>query len=262
MRNLHKFALLIFILRVKAIFSESTNCMVLSSVNRFGRIGNGSYFSQSIELVEKIMVNYTNDSIYGIKFELLNGQNMILMENSSSLAKTEIIDLKISYLSGVDIWINSMGIIGIQFQVFDKFLNKNNFATQFGSTRGCHFYLNSTFMKSKYFKINSIGGFVDISTKINALIFDYSFSQCPFYNLTFSSISTSSSNLKNSELETVTNSPISFTTEIPSSITLSSTIMTTALSKTTFNSDTIVTSNPVPPTYTNNLCIPKSNNIF
>ena len=233
MKNLYKFAFLILILWVKSVFSESTNCMVLSSVNSFGRIGNGSYFTQSIELVEKIIVNYTNDSIYGIKFELINGQNMILMENSSNLVKTEIIDLKISYLSGVDIWIDLLGIIGFQFQVYDNFLNKNNFTSKFGSTRGCHFYLNSTFMRSKYFKINSISGFVDISAKVHTFIFEYSFSQCPFYNLTFSSTSTSLSTLTASEQETVKNTPISFTTEIPSSISLSSTIRTTTLTKTT-----------------------------
>ncbi len=82
-------------------------------------------------------------------------------------------------------WIGSDGINGLQFQVYNSFVNRKSIM---GSTNGCFYFLNSTFMKSKYIKINSISGTVynKNSQVMPSLGFQYSFSQCLIFNLSSS----------------------------------------------------------------------------
>jgi hypothetical protein len=125
-------------------------------------------------------VYYSNTSVSGLSFGFKNGSNVSYMENLV-FNKSEKIDLINLYLIGVDVWIGSDGINGLQFQVYDSFMNRTSLM---GSTSGCFYFLNSTFMKSKYFKINSISGCVDNknSQVMPSLGFKFSFSQCPIFN--------------------------------------------------------------------------------
>jgi hypothetical protein len=86
-------------------------------------------------------------------------------------------------LIGVNIYIEN-GVEGLQFQLFDWNLNKESISKTMGQSSGCLHYLNSSSVKIKYFKIDSIRGCVDekISNYFPFLEFSYSFSQCPFRN--------------------------------------------------------------------------------
>jgi hypothetical protein len=159
---------------------STENCLILSASNSFGNIGFDSCFTQSLDNCSEIIVYYSNTSVSGLSFGFKNGSNVSYMENLV-FNKSEKIDLINLYLIGVDVWIGSDGINGLQFQVYDSFMNRTSLM---GSTSGCFYFLNSTFMKSKYFKINSISGCVDNknSQVMPSLGFKFSFSQCPIFN--------------------------------------------------------------------------------
>jgi hypothetical protein len=95
------------------------------------------------------------------------------------------IDLINSYLTGVEIWTGDFGISGLKFQIYSSTTNKFYFTPLFGSIIGCYFYLNSTFMKSNFLRINSIGGCVEnyVQNEFPSLNFQYSFSLCPLYSI-------------------------------------------------------------------------------
>jgi hypothetical protein len=108
------------------------------------------------------------------------------------------------------------GISGLKFQMYILSTNKTNFTSLMGSTIGCYSYLNSTFMKSNFFKTKSIGGCVNnyFQNEFLSLNFQYSFSQCPLYS--FTNISTN---------ETLTTSNITTTGRITSKIQISNLII-------------------------------------
>ena len=154
MNIFRKFSVLLMISTINfyQVFS-SPNCKQLSSSNSFGRSKSGLFFSHLTDSLNEITIYYTSSGISGLSFGLKNGENMSYMENYS-FTEYEKIDLRNVHLIGVDIWVSSIGINGLKFQVYDALTGKNNATSEFGSTAFCHFYLNSTFMKSKYLKIN------------------------------------------------------------------------------------------------------------
>ena len=183
-----------FLIILTILFDDSLtspNCLELSSSNIFGRTkSNSSCFSHLIDSLDEMTVYYTISGINGFSFDLKNGENKSYMENYH-FKNYERINLNNLYLIGVDIWLSSRGVGGLQFQVYDKITQKYNITSKFGSTNECHFYLNSTFMKSNYLKINSISGCIDDenTTDFPKIEFTYSFSQCPILNSSSSLLS-------------------------------------------------------------------------
>ncbi len=106
------------------------------------------------------------------------------------------------------------GISGLKFQMYIPATNKTNFTSLLGSPIGCYSYLNSTFMKSNFFRISSIGGCVDnyVQNEFLSLNFQYSFSQCPLYPLT---------NISTNETLTTSNTKTTGSSRITSTIQIS-----------------------------------------
>jgi hypothetical protein len=99
------------------------------------------------------------------------------------------------------VWIGA-GINGLQFK-----LSENKNTSIMGSSNGCNSFLNSTYVNSKYFKIDSISVCKDDnnSTDFSSIGFHYSFSQCPF--IASSSITQSFSTTRSSTIVTKTVNP-------------------------------------------------------
>jgi hypothetical protein len=173
--------IMIYALTVERAISTS-NCLVLMATNYFGFFN--SCFIHAIESLREMIVFYTNTSVTGISFGLINGQNFSHMTNMD-FTNSDRIDLTNMYLVGVEVWTGDHGISGLKFQMYIPATNKTYFTSLLGSTIGCYSYLNSTFMKSNFFRINSIGGCVDnyVQNEFLSLNFQYSFSQCPLYSI-------------------------------------------------------------------------------
>ena len=201
--------ILIFALSVERSIA-TPNCLVLMATNYFGFFN--SCFIHAIESLREMIVFYTNTSVTGISFGLINGQNFSHMTNMD-FTNSDRIDLTNTYLVGVEVWTGDNGISGLKFQMYIPATNKTDFTSLLGSTIGCYSYLNSTFMKSNFFRINSIGGCVDnyVQNEFLSLNFQYSFSQCPLYSLT--NISTNET-LTTSKTETTGSSRITSTIQI------------------------------------------------
>ena len=184
MKKLNFYLLMIAFIIERAL--STPNCMELMTRNSFGLslISSSSCFTQSIEGLKEMIVFYTSTDIAGISFGLINGQNLSYIENMG-FTNSERINLTNSYLTGVEIWVGDYGISGLKFHTYSQDTSSFIFTSLMGPTIGCYFYLNSTFMKSNYFKIKTIGGCVDSSNsnKIPTINFQYSFSQCPLYLL-------------------------------------------------------------------------------
>jgi hypothetical protein len=190
--------ILIFALSVERSIA-TPNCLVLMATNYFGFFN--SCFIHAIESLREMIVFYTNTSVTGISFGLINGQNFSHMTNMD-FTNSDRIDLTNTYLVGVEVWTGDNGISGLKFQMYIPATNKTNFSSLLGSTIGCYSYLNSTFMKSNFFRINSIGGCVDnyVQNEFLSLNFQYSFSQCPLYSI--KEIATSSTTSTTTETTT------------------------------------------------------------
>ena len=187
------------------------NCMVLKASNYFGSsiwyTNPSSCFTHSMDNVNNLTIHYTNQSISRIAFDFDDGTNKSYIELDSPLNSNKSINLRNSYIIGVDVWIGS-AINGLQFKL------KDNINTSLmGSSDGCKSFLNSTYMNSKYFKIDSISGCIDDknSSDFPSIGFHFSFSQCPF-NISTSSFGTSALTMEKTTLATLTSSSTTETT--------------------------------------------------
>jgi hypothetical protein len=235
---------MILILALKFEKSLSTpNCLELTATNYFGFYN--SCFIHAIENLKKMIVFYTSTSVTGISFRLINGQNLSYMTNMG-FTKSERIDLINSYLTGVEVWTGNYGISGLKFQLYSPATSKFNFTSLLGSTNGCYSYLNSTFMQSNFFRINSIGGCLDnyVQNEFPSLNFQYSFSQCPLYSIkeisTFRTTATTTETSAASTTTTtddLTSSTTATVTDTLSSSTTATTTEASAASTTTTTDD-------------------------
>ena len=201
------------LLSIKIAIS-SPECMELMATSYFGVFN--SCFNHAIESLKEIVVFYTQTGISGFSFGLLDGQNFSYVV-TKLFTTSEIIYLTNSYLTGVEIWTGDNGITGLKFKIYSQNSSNYYFSSLMGTSIGCYSYLNSTFMRSKFFKINSIGGCVDnkISNEFPSLNFQYSFSQCPLFFLkssTTTQTSTSSTTTQTSTSSTTTQTSTSSTT--------------------------------------------------
>lgn len=159
------------------------SCLVLSASNHFGNIfETDSCFDCTLESLKEITFYYTDNSIQGISFISKDGKIYSYIENSNH-TKFYRMDLTNSYLIGVDIWCRSNGISGLDLQIYDQ--SKNNYYRSgiIGDKNGCHSYVNSSFIKAHYLKINLIRGCVNRRKSIyfQSLTLKYSFSQCSLF---------------------------------------------------------------------------------
>jgi hypothetical protein len=163
--------IMIYALTVEGAIS-TPNCLVLMATNYFGFFN--SCFIHAIESLREMIVFYTSSSVTGISFGLINNQNLRYITNMD-FTKSERIYLTNTYLVGVEVWTGDYGISGLKFQMYIPATNKTHFTSLLGSTIGCYSYLNSTFMKSNFFRINSIGGCVDnyVQNEFLSLNFQY-----------------------------------------------------------------------------------------
>jgi hypothetical protein len=167
------------------IGSPTPNCLVLQATNFYSASKstfdpNSCFEVQIADLKE--MIVHTQSSIVGFTFNFNDNTTKSYIENSTELNNFTI-NLRSIDLIGVNIYIEN-GVEGLQFQLFDWNLNKESISLTMGQSSGCLHYLNSSSVKIKYFKIDSIRGCVDekISNYFPFLAFSYSFSQCPFRN--------------------------------------------------------------------------------
>ena len=179
------------------------SCMELMATSYFGVFN--SCFNHAIENLKELFVFYAQTGISGLSFGLINGQNLSYIENRG-FTNTEKIDLSNSHLTGVEIWTAENGISGLKFQIYSQDIQRYHFTSLMGSNTGCYSYLNSSFMKTNFFKINSISGCVDDknSNEFPSINFQYSFSQCPLF--LFSSSTTTETSNTSSTTETSTSS--------------------------------------------------------
>jgi hypothetical protein len=188
-----------------AATQNDPNCMVLKAFNYFGSstwyTNPSACFTHLLDSVNNLNIYYTNESIIGLAFDFDDGTNESYIQHNSSINAEESINLRSSYIIGVDVWIAS-GINGLQFK-----LSENKNTSIMGSTNGCNSFLNSTYVNSKYFKIDSISVCKDDknSTDFSSIGFYYSFSQCPF--IVSSSAMQSSSTTRSSTIVTTTVNP-------------------------------------------------------
>jgi hypothetical protein len=96
--------ILIFALKIERALTI-TNCVELITRNSFGLsfMSSNSCFTHSIETLREMIIFYTNTSVTGISFELINCQNFSYMTNMG-FTKSEKIDLTNTYLIGVEVW--------------------------------------------------------------------------------------------------------------------------------------------------------------
>jgi hypothetical protein len=231
--NINFCLILILALTIKRSLS-TPNCLELMATSYFGFFN--SCFIHAIESLKELIVFYSSTSVTGISFGLINDHNFSYMTNMG-FTKSESINLTNSYLTGVEVWTGDFGIGGLKFQIYSPATSKFNFTSLLGSTNGCYSYLNSTFMQSNFFKINSIGGCVDnfVQNEFPSLNFHYSFSQCSLYSQKEISTSSSTSTITETSTSSTTatttdTSTSSITTTTPAAITSSTTTTTTETS--------------------------------
>jgi hypothetical protein len=168
------------------IGSPTPNCLVLQATNFYSASKStfdpNSCFEVQISDLKEMIV-HTQSSIVGFTFNFNDNTTKSYIENSTELNNFTI-NLRSIDLIGVNIYIEN-GVEGLQFQLFDWNLNKKSISQTMGQSSGCLHYLNSSSVKINYFKIDSLRGCVDekISNYFPFLAFSYSFSQCPFRNV-------------------------------------------------------------------------------
>jgi hypothetical protein len=167
------------IINFAASVKSQSNCMPITTRNRFGNKPDGSCFEISISDLNQMII-HTQTNIIGFTFNFKNGSNQSYIENWSVI-KNFVIDLNNIYMTGVDIYVGR-GIEALKLQLYDSMTQNFNSTEIIGdSQNGCFSYLNSSFFKSQSLVIDSIKGCLG-NNQLNYfpfLVFKYSFSQCP-----------------------------------------------------------------------------------
>ena len=155
------------------------------------------------------------------------------------------IDLKNTIISSVDVWTDATGVIGLRFQIFDR--NTNIQTLIIGNSNGFKtFGCNSSFMDSKFLKIDSINGCIENERSyilFMTLKVQFSFSQCSFLNSNsrnlFSSSSTDSTQMSFTSITSLTtientnkNSTITTATDLSTTTTKTSSSSSTTTTTT------------------------------
>jgi hypothetical protein len=141
--------------------SATQNCLVLESTNFYGEprstFDPNSCFDVQVAYLKEMTIHVQLS--VGFTFTFNDGTSKKFME-SSNFSKSFSIDLSTNDIIGANIYAED-GINCIQFQLFDWNSNKVSLSEMMGQSSGCFSYFNSSFMKIKYLKIDSIQGCID-----------------------------------------------------------------------------------------------------
>jgi hypothetical protein len=161
-----------------ASVQSQSNCLSITSWNRFGNKPDGSCFEVSISDLYQMII-HTQVNIIGFTFNFKNGSSQSYSVNSGIMNKS-VIDLNNIYMTKASIYVGD-GIEGLKFELYDSTTQNLNSTEIIGnSQKGCFSYLNSSFFKAESLVIDSIKGCFD-NNQLNYfpfLEFSYSFSEC------------------------------------------------------------------------------------
>jgi hypothetical protein len=189
----NNFIFLIKIIVFKKVSTES--CTILSATHYFGGWNSGSILVIQSIVITKFLFILQMKVFYGLSFGLKEGKNMSYIENSGYDLISKV-DLENSIITGINALTGSIGITGLQFQIYDGVTFTKTLTI--GSKVGCGLFIDSNLMKSNYLKIDAIGGCIDLQnlTEIPSLKIQYSFSQCSFLNKVWQTIASNTTSLQ------------------------------------------------------------------